>query len=200
MTTLSQNIRFLIENSPYTEKEISNAINVTEATLNKIKNGININPTVKTLERIAKFFGVSVSQLIGEAPLQSLTQTKAVPVIDIQDIMVVDNTNLTFENYKVWRNVEILPNYPKNIFVVKSTEDLALPLITRNSYMVATKDNAIRNGTTVIINLDNNMMVKKIFVEGDVIIGKSFNSGVPDIIIPNKACIIAVVISVMTDL
>ena len=46
---------------PYTEKEVSQQVNITHKTLNHIRTGNTPNPGIATIREISRFFGVSLA-------------------------------------------------------------------------------------------------------------------------------------------
>ena len=66
MSNINNVVTILIRNSGLSENELSRRMNLTVAALNKIKTGMMSNPTAKTLECIAEYFGVTIDQLMGD--------------------------------------------------------------------------------------------------------------------------------------
>ncbi len=68
---LALNLQNLISNSKLGIAEIAKKLEMTETTINKLKSGKNINPTIKTLNSLAKFFNITTGQLIGEQAISN---------------------------------------------------------------------------------------------------------------------------------
>lgn len=66
---LSNNLSSLMKELNIDDKELSEQCHVNAGTIKKIRLGQSLNPTLETLLPIAKFFDISVSQLIGETSL-----------------------------------------------------------------------------------------------------------------------------------
>ncbi len=62
---LSYNINFLMEKSSVTANALSRETGVGQATIYKIKDGIILNPTIDTIYPIARYFGLSLDELVG---------------------------------------------------------------------------------------------------------------------------------------
>lgn len=61
-----ENLRTLRAESGVTQKQLADAVGVSQQSINKYENH-NIEPDVETLIRIADFFHISVDHLIGHA-------------------------------------------------------------------------------------------------------------------------------------
>lgn len=67
--TLRDNLNSLMEECKISLSELHRNTGVPIATIQRIKNDQDSNPTISTLKPIADFFCISVSQLIGDDPL-----------------------------------------------------------------------------------------------------------------------------------
>lgn len=72
---LSTNLNQLMHEKELNASELARLINLPASTIKKIRNGDNPNPTLATLLPIAKFFAITLSQLVGEEPLQQTAAT-----------------------------------------------------------------------------------------------------------------------------
>lgn len=61
---LSQNIRRLRREHKFSQEELAKRANITYSTLIKIESGVNDNPTVKTLKKIATVFKMRIDDLL----------------------------------------------------------------------------------------------------------------------------------------
>jgi len=62
---LSENIKKFRKKSKLSQEELARKANITYSTLIKIEAGVNNNPTIDTLRKIADVFKVSIDVLIG---------------------------------------------------------------------------------------------------------------------------------------
>ncbi|TAK73113.1 MAG: helix-turn-helix domain-containing protein [Gammaproteobacteria bacterium] len=65
---LSENLNFLMSEARLTAEELSRRIGLPASTIKKARNKCDSNPTLSTLTPIAKYFSLSISQLIGDEP------------------------------------------------------------------------------------------------------------------------------------
>lgn len=63
---LKNNLHFLMSRERLTATHLGQLINLPAVTIKKIRSGENENPTISTLMPIAKYFNISISQLVGE--------------------------------------------------------------------------------------------------------------------------------------
>jgi transcriptional regulator with XRE-family HTH domain len=63
LSTIAKNIRLLRKEKGFSQDRLSKEAEVAYNTIVKIESGENPNPTVDTLERIAKALGVSIEKL-----------------------------------------------------------------------------------------------------------------------------------------
>jgi transcriptional regulator with XRE-family HTH domain len=62
---LSENIKKLRKKKGLSQDKLAKLADVTLTTLVKLESGVNNNPTIKTLKKIADAFGVSLDELAG---------------------------------------------------------------------------------------------------------------------------------------
>jgi len=66
LSTIAKNIRLLRKEKGFSQDRLSKEAEVAYNTVVKIESGENPNPTIDTLERIAKSLGVPVEKLFKE--------------------------------------------------------------------------------------------------------------------------------------
>lgn len=72
---LSNNLNFLISETRLNASELARRTGIPASSIKKIRNNDHPNPTLTTLIPLANFFAITISQLIGETPL-NLEQAK----------------------------------------------------------------------------------------------------------------------------
>lgn len=78
---LTENINKLMSSRRLSADELSRRIGLPASTIKKIRNDPSSNPTLQTLITIAAYFKLTVSQLIGETPLEQEKTVRSIPVI-----------------------------------------------------------------------------------------------------------------------
>lgn len=64
MENLAKNLKVLIEREAISEAELSRRCGVTQPMINRIVNAKTDNPKLKTLLRISRYFGITISELV----------------------------------------------------------------------------------------------------------------------------------------
>lgn len=62
---LAQNIKKLRKQHNLSQEKLAKNANVTYSTIIKIESGVNKNPTLDTLSKLADVFGISIDKLVG---------------------------------------------------------------------------------------------------------------------------------------
>jgi len=61
---INQNIKRLRKKRGFSQDKLCKMADLTHTTLAKIESGVNTNPTIKTLQKIAKALEVSLNELV----------------------------------------------------------------------------------------------------------------------------------------
>ena len=69
MASLSTNMKILMSLAQINPSELARRTGIAQPIIHRLSTGQNINPKLATVKPIARYFMVSVSQLIGEEPL-----------------------------------------------------------------------------------------------------------------------------------
>jgi transcriptional regulator with XRE-family HTH domain len=201
---ISNVMTLLINNSGLSECELSRRINITVATLNKIKTGVMSNPTAKTLERIAQYFGITIDQLMGKSPLETYFSKNlcCIPLVSINNLSNIQDIPMDFSHHKEWKRVEV-NNDVKNhrIFATTTIGDAMYPLLDEQTIIIVDQDYLVTNKALVLVHLHNSneIVIRKLLIDGSFKILKSLNSSFPDITFDSKDKIIGVIISKIKD-
>ena len=62
---LAQNIKRFRKQYKLSQEELAKKANITYSTLIKIESGVNKNPTLDTLSKLADVFDISIDKLVG---------------------------------------------------------------------------------------------------------------------------------------
>src|SRR3990167_7101179 len=95
MASLSSNMKALMSSAQINASELARRTGIAQPIIHRLSTGQNMNPKLATIKPIARYFMVTVSQLIGEEPLpndQSFIRTSSehrgwnrVPLISWKD-------------------------------------------------------------------------------------------------------------------
>ena len=116
MNSLSSNLKRLMKRYAIEDTELSKETGVPAPTINRLKNNAQMNPTLRNLLPIAKYFKVSVEELVGEESGQANSEAKLVSIDNLMHSSWPENFKLKIltEKYS--------PYIPKNatIFLNKA--------------------------------------------------------------------------------
>lgn len=102
---LTHNLNFLMQSLEININELSKKTGIRQTTMYKLKDGVISNPTIETLYPIAKYFNISIEELVGTklynmSLKEHVISYNLVPLIPFLEIG-------NFPNSKIIRNVSI---------------------------------------------------------------------------------------------
>ncbi len=147
----------LLKKNKITTAVLSKATNISEITINKMRNGMNVNPTISTVVAIAKYFNVSIDYLLNEP---GTTNQKLINVIDINDINA--------EAY--WFNIDEFFTHAD--FAIKITNN-SYPDFKKYSIALINKNAKLNTDAIILVKLNDSYLLCKLIIEGNMYIGKS---------------------------
>jgi transcriptional regulator with XRE-family HTH domain len=116
---LAENIKKIREDREFLQKQVAAEIGLKPAHYNKIEKGL-VEPSVEILDRLAKFYGISIDQLVhlegdvpGEVTIEDkklIEQVKLIQELDEKDRKTIFNiidTMLTKNKFKDFFNQNI---------------------------------------------------------------------------------------------
>lgn len=203
MGTVSEILKLLINESGVSENELSRRMNITAATLNKLKTGIMSNPTLNTLNTIAQYFGVSIDQLTGEAPLDTFfsRNLRCVPFLTDSQFNT-DVSDLNFSNHLDWKRIELDHDITSsNIFAISVSGEAMFPFLDNQTIAIVDKDETPSNKSLVLayINSTKEYLIRKLLMDGSFKILKPINPSFPEIKLGVDDKVIGTVISTIKN-
>lgn len=165
---------------------LANATGVPFTTIARMRSNPKANPTASSLRPLAKHFGISISQLLGDEPLAPDRLTKSalekmimptrVPVIPWDKITSwTFNDKSNFDDIVGWVSVD-LPTSATS-YAVKIENSAFGPSFPQHAVLIADPNITPQSGDTVLIKLSNdpNILLKEILLDGQVVYLKSVN-------------------------
>jgi SOS-response transcriptional repressor LexA len=124
---LSENLNLLMTEAHLNAEELSRRTSLPASTIKKIRNN-DSNPTLSTLTPLAKYFSLTISQLVGDEPFpksrikgsyQILPEKlNPIPLISWQDAITWPNISHPFKNTIMTEHL-----YSKNAYALLVTEE-----------------------------------------------------------------------------
>jgi transcriptional regulator with XRE-family HTH domain len=204
MNKINTILDLLITNSGMNAADIARQIDVPYNTLNKIHNGTTASPGIETAAKIAAFFGITLDQLIGNAPLENYYEKNlaCIPVINPQEITIESIKELTTMNYTQWHRMEVSDLVKgHDLFAVKVSGVAMAPRFDEQTLAIIDRNMEVKNNRNVFayIKSINEYVIRKYFFDGNHRLLKAYNSDFPTIYLKDDDQIIGVVISSRKD-
>ena len=204
MNNINTILDLLITNSGLSGSEIARKINVSYTTLNSIQNGKTTNPTIENATKIADFFGISVDQLIGKAPMNNFFEKNlaCIPLVNLHEINIDATETLTTDNYSSWQRIEVNDELKEhNLFAIKVSGDAMSPMFDEKTIAIIDKNLEIKNKSIVLAYLtcENDYVIRKLSIDGIHRILKPINNDFPIIHLKGEDKILGVVVSARKD-
>lgn len=167
LSTLSENLRSLIEEANLSERELARRSGVVQPVIHRILAGANKNPTLDTLKALAQYFMISVSELTGEVALKTgkpYVKTnflhdgwEHVPVLMHSEIDGWLQTGTTGQ--RIPEHVPVDIEIHEGLFGFKLTDDNMAPLFTKGDVVIVDPKKELRSGQYVLSKVEQNFQI-----------------------------------------
>ncbi len=171
----SNNIKMLMHKHGLTIEELAEELNVSISTINRLLIGTKIDPRLSTLRPIAKFFDVSIEELMGERPLsfklkdvglydrQTLIQ---VPIIYWEQVKNAIEVvpHLNFDKWDSWVVVSRIMN--EHSYALRIQQSSLPPPFYLHTIIVLDPGKEPKDSDYVLIIQDENPILAKVIVNG----------------------------------
>lgn len=163
------------------ETRLSKATKIAKANISRLKNDPKANPTLATLRPIAEFFGITVSQLVGESPIESqiLSSNKTVsriPVIKWHSISQYITEKVAHSSN--WLSTE--HQLSEKAFAVQVQDKTMVALFPPHALLIIDKLEEYKDGMYILVK-EHNMdepFLKQLIIDGNVKLLKSLKIGI----------------------
>lgn len=176
--------------------DLAREIDIPAATIRRIKNNEQTNPTLSTLLPIAKYFSVSLGQLVGEEPLASTTGCSTTKTIQFLPLVSLHECFLFYSHqYKVNHFVPTDQNVSEKAFAIMS-EDADLEYFPRNSMLIVDPAlNPVSSNYVIVSSIENGVSaIRKYLVEIDQVYLQPLMSGMETTKMSKEYIILGVVV------
>lgn len=210
---ISDVLQMLLQHSGVTESELSRKICIPCATLNKLKTGKINDPRSSTLLTIAKYFDISVDQLLGNTPIDFNTQECLVniPIISINELLnnfannhdlsdhqqSIDCNNEANHDTSYFKTTVNVSCKQHSLFAFRINGDAMSPYFDENTILVIDREYTPQNKNFVLafISNTNEILVRQLLLDGKCKLLKPINNLFPTITVQDGDIIIGVVIN-----
>ncbi|OGT26023.1 MAG: hypothetical protein A3I77_02890 [Gammaproteobacteria bacterium RIFCSPLOWO2_02_FULL_42_14] len=199
----------LLSNAGISEAKLGRIIGVPRATINRIASGRTPDPRASTLHAIAKYFNVTVDQLLGNQPIFQHTGSSiltgsytSIPIIEWDN---VNNWNRILQSVKPDNHFDWIltdPNIEVGQFALRVKGDSMWPQFQENTILIVdpTREQKNRDFVVVHIKKSNEILFRQLIIDGKYKFIKAINDIFPTIQLQDADKIIGVVIQTRNNL
>jgi transcriptional regulator with XRE-family HTH domain len=200
------NLQTLLDNHSVNILELSRQIKSSYSSVYNLVNSCN-NPTLETLSKVANFFDISITQIIGDLPLTEINKyihIKSIPILKFNEITQhLENSNQLISNdFKRTLIASTKYDISENAFAVISTSKEE-PIFQSGTilYFDQLSDNVQSNNNKFIIASINDFLpvLMKCIIDGGDCYIKSCNPNIPAQKLNQETRIIATLIQIKTE-
>lgn len=197
---LSDVLQMLLQHSGVTESELSRKICIPCATLNKLKTGKINDPRSSTLLIIAKYFDISVDQLLGNIPIDLHSQEclMNLPIITADMLFTeMQNNEQSMNITNCFKTTVSVAFKQHKLFVFQVAGDAMSPYFDENTMIVVDRDynSQSKNFVLVYIHNTNEILVRQLLIDGKCKLLKPINNIFPTTQLSANDKIIGVIIN-----
>ncbi len=182
-TKLALTLKTLLRKQKISESELARRTGICQPVIHRMASGETDNPKVDTLRPIAKFFDISLEQLIGDRPIieQSLFQVEQewynVPLITLNEAI-----NWTIEKSppsSIFIQTDIKTS--KNGYAIRLKDSTMYPMFPDGTLLIIDPDQVAYHRDFVIAHVHDHAQAifKQLLIDGDDRYLKSVNRDYP---------------------
>lgn len=161
--TIAKNLTRLMNEKNIESQQLSDITGLGIATVNSLKRGVG-NPTLTTLEMLAKFFNTSVSELIEkkEKGVLSKVIVEPMPLISLSRIDDYIDNQLFEDTF-----IAEIGNYSfSSLFAIRIDNDTLNPHIPIGTICIVSKEAKIKDGDITLVKINHHTpFFRKVYIE-----------------------------------
>jgi transcriptional regulator with XRE-family HTH domain len=151
---LDTNLKLLIKKNGLNVLELARKTGIGQPFIHRIFSGETNDPKLSTVCTLADYFGITVNQLVGDAPLLeehfsgNLNAKKRIPVITWREAAIWPNTNIK-NNEAIFTDIYLT----ENLYVLRVKDDAMRPIFNKNTLLVIDVSKKPKDGNFAVIKL-----------------------------------------------
>lgn len=186
MIELKSNLSKLLLKEALSENELARRTGIAQQIINRILSGENRNPKLATLSPIAKYFNISISQLIGESELENnslpplqLSNLREIPIIDFNLLETYPLLELIHQSNETIISDKTINE--KQLFAIKLIENLIEPKCPSGSLLIFDMKKKPIHGDFVLLKIPHHPIgIRQYFIKEERCYINDFNSARQD--------------------
>ena len=147
MNELSHHLRELLSKAGISENELARRTGVAQQVINRMLSGENINPKIASLRPLAGYFGVSISQLSGDA--NSKRPWQSIPLLSWQRLSCAPLQRLLLEADE---NIAVDVASAQALFALSMPDNSMEPKFSEHSLMIFNAEKSPSHGDFVLVH------------------------------------------------
>ncbi|HGJ5869562.1 MULTISPECIES: helix-turn-helix domain-containing protein [Arsenophonus] len=160
---IAKNLTRLMNEKNIESQQLSDITGLGIATVNSLKRGVG-NPTLTTLEVLAKFFNTSVSELIEkkEEGVLSKVIVDPMPLVSLSRIDNYIDNNLFEDTF-----IAEIGNHPStSLFAIKVDNDTLNPYIPIGTICIVSKVANVKDGDITLVKINHHTpFFRRVYIE-----------------------------------
>lgn len=189
-SNLGRTLTFLMRECDIDDAQLSRETNIPASTISRMRLNPESNPTASTLRPIAKFFSVSIDQLLGDEPLSpnrlpgmhnpTAYTAAIIPLVKWDLISNLNNEEQIPSKIQTSEWISTEKEVSSLAFALTIPTDSFGISLRKGSLIIVDPEEICRDGDLVLMKIkeDNSLVVKQFIKEGNECYIKSVN---PDI-------------------
>ena len=188
MTTqiLIENLQYLMSmHGDLSASELARKANVPQPTVHHILSGVTKNPRRQSLEALANFFSITISQLTGALPLNPTISTDLKESLKISTVPIIEWSMVKTwlenqKNLKELKEVILDKNTDQKAFALMMDNSSMNPMFPEKSILIFDPGKTPKDRDFVIVSISENdsLIFNRLFIEGaDYFIKKDQEDG-----------------------
>jgi SOS-response transcriptional repressor LexA len=201
-TNLASILRTLLHNMNLSESELARQTGVGQPVIHRMASGETDNPKIETLRPIAKFFSVSVDQLIGDTPLPHPFHIEKhltpVPLITLaQAPLWVATKDQMHATEFVQTDVKV----NNSTFAIRLAESTMTPMFPEGTLLIIDPNQSYSNKDFVLAHRKNHKQAefKQLLIDGDNLYLKPLNPDFKSVQLTKDCKILGVMVQARID-
>lgn len=208
---VSDIIKKLMSELKIKEAELARQTGLPQTTINRLLGGLTFDPRANTLKPIAKFFGLTIGQILGEEPIlhrikgtfntNNRSTWMNVPIISWEEALLwpLKKNEYNLFSHEHWIITEKLVSSSTFALISKPFME---PRFRKNSILIIDPEAEYSDQKFIIISLDKkHVTIRQIIYDNSDIYLKHFDSTIPSIkFIQNDYLTLGIIIETRTNL
>jgi SOS-response transcriptional repressor LexA len=201
---LSTTLKFLLERMSLSESELARQTGVCQPVIHRMASGETDNPKIQTLRPLAKFFSISLDQLVGDEPLATSFPTPHVeqtlynlPLITMSDALYwPDKIRQIPQNY-AQTDMKTSPI----AYAIKLKDSTMYPMFPDGTILIIEPNQQVNHKDFVVVHLKDEKqgLFKQLLIDGKNYYLKSVSSDYPPQKITKKDKILGIMLQARID-